>query len=118
MVVVVMIVAIMTEIAIVVLVRVMVVLYPPVLSIPVACEVLLPVMVWRNPTSALVRWPGPIALVPFVVTSHGVPIALDPDEVRPRTRRNHSHRSGRRRRTNPNADRELRMSRRPAQPEQ
>ena len=109
---------VVTEVTVVILVRAVVVLYPPVLSVPVAAEVLPPVMVGSNPMSSLVRRPSPIAVVPLVVISDRVPVALDPDKVRPWSRGKHGHGSGGWRRANPNPDRDLRVSCRSAQAKQ
>jgi len=107
---VVMVVAAVAEVSVVVVVPAVVVLYAAMLPVPVAGEVLLPIMVRSDPVSAFVRRPRPIALMPFVVRSYGVPIALNPDEIRPRTPGKHGHDSGRRRCANPDPDGDLRIS--------
>ena len=68
------------------------------IPIPIPYKVLSAVMMRRNPTGAHVRRLCPVTLVPFVVPSSGIPIALDPNEFRARCRReNVNHARSRRR---------------------
>jgi hypothetical protein len=65
---------------------------------PIPYKILPFVMMRRNPTRAPVRRSCPVSLVPFVVPSYGIPIALNPDEIRVRGRwKNANHTRGRRR---------------------
>ena len=68
------------------------------IPIPKPYKVLSAVMMRRNPTGAHIRWLCPVTLVPFVVPSYRIPIALDPDEIRARGRRKNANHTGRRRR--------------------
>jgi len=52
------------------------------IPIPKPYKKLSPVMMRRNPTSAPVRRPSPVTLVPFVVPSYRIPIPLHPQELR------------------------------------
>ena len=56
----------------------MFVVYPPVISIPVAVEESLSVMARYNPVSAEIRWPTPISVMPFVMVPHRRPVTLYP----------------------------------------
>jgi hypothetical protein len=93
-------------IAVFVFVPAVVVLEAAAVSVPIAREVLLAVVVWRDPVRARVRRAGPVAGVPLVVLAVRVPIALHPDEVRPRARR-HLNNPGRRGRANSDPERNL-----------
>jgi len=61
----------------------MVVVYTAVISIPVAVEESLSVVTGCDPVSAGIRWPTPISVMPFVMVSDRIPIALHPHIVRP-----------------------------------
>jgi hypothetical protein len=75
-----------------------IVLKTAVIPIPVPYKVLSAVMMRRNPTGAHVRRLCPITIVPFIVPSHRIPIALDPNEIRARCwRKNANHARSRRR---------------------
>jgi len=94
-------------IAIVFLVPMMVVLDAAMIAIPIANEIALPIMMWWHPMSADVRRTRPIAFVPFVVISDGIPVALNPHEVRSGAGWHDSNNARRRRRANANADGDL-----------
>jgi hypothetical protein len=68
------------------------------IPIPIPYKILPSVMVRGDPTRAHVRRPCPVSLVPFVVPSYRIPIALDPDEIRVRGRRKNADHTRRRRR--------------------
>ncbi len=85
----------------------MIVLKASVVSIPIAGEELLPVVVRRNPSSAYVGRASPVPSMPSIMSVVGVPIAVDPDVVGPRTSRNRVH-ARRRRRPDTNAKGNLR----------
>jgi hypothetical protein len=68
------------------------------IPIPIPYKILTTVMMRCNPARAHVRRPCPVSLVPFVVPSYRIPIALDPDEIRARGRRKNSNHTGSRRR--------------------
>ena len=62
-------------------------------SVPIPTVIPFAVVVRRDPTSALIRWPGPIAFVPSIMSSHGIPITPHPHASRIWHRRgNHSNR--------------------------
>jgi len=87
-------------------VPVMVMLPPAAISVPVTGKVSFTIMMRSYPVSTDIRRTRPIALVPFVMTSHRIPIALDPDEVGARTHRHGNH-SRRRRSSDPDSNRHL-----------
>jgi hypothetical protein len=84
-----------------------VVVYAAVFSIPVAVEESLSVVTGCDPVSAGIGWPSPISLIPAVVPSHGVPVTLHPNKIRPRTGRPNRDDAGRRGWTNSDSDRDL-----------
>jgi hypothetical protein len=63
---------------------VVVVFHAAVRSLPVTDEVSFAVVARRNPTSSFVGWSSPIAFVPLVTLSYGIPITLHPREFRTR----------------------------------
>jgi len=69
------------------------------IPIPKPYKVLSAVMMRRNPTGAHIRWLCPVTLVPFVVPSYRIPIALDPNEFRTRCRRKNANCARSRRRS-------------------
>ena len=102
--------AVVAEVAIVVMVPAVVVFEAAMIALPVAFEELATVIARTDPAGTLVRRPSPVSPVPTVVTAHGIPVALDPDVVWRWAHWRHDNRTGRRRRANPDADRDLRVS--------
>ena len=70
------------EIAVVATVPVMFMLSPAAISVPIARKITLPVVMRYDPASSLVWRPSPIAFMPLVVPSQGIPISFHPDEIR------------------------------------
>src|SRR5271169_1454034 len=70
------------EIAIMVMVPVMIVVNPAAISVPVAHKIMLSIVMRYNPPSSFVRRASPIAFMPFVVLSYGIPISFHPHELR------------------------------------
>jgi hypothetical protein len=69
-----------------------------VVSVPVA-DVILAAFVSRpNPARSCIRRTRPIAIMPFIVVSDRIPIAVDPNEIGARGARNDTHDARRRRR--------------------
>jgi hypothetical protein len=87
-------------------VPVVVMLPPATITLPITGEVSFSIIMRTYPVSTGVRRTRPIALVPFVMTPHRIPIALDPDEVGARTHRHGNH-SRRRRSSDPDSNRHL-----------
>jgi hypothetical protein len=48
------------------------------ISGPITHKILVALMTRRHPISALIRWPGPVSLMPSVMPSHWIPIPLHP----------------------------------------
>ena len=114
-----MVVAVMVmEVAVVVAIPVMVVLHPAAISVPVTDEIALAIVMRSDPTSALIRRPRPIALVPFVMVSHWIPVALDPNKLGARSLRRYRNNARRWRSTNADSDGDLCVSCRHTQSEQ
>jgi hypothetical protein len=74
--------AVIVVVAVSLVIPVVVVFNAPASPFPVTSVISLAIMVWSNPTSALVWWPRPIAFMPPVMSPHGIPIPLDPHEGR------------------------------------
>jgi hypothetical protein len=85
-----------TIVAVPVVIPVVIVLNPAVISLPVAFKKKAAVVMRRNPTSAGVWCPRPISVMPFVVISYGIPVALDPQEIGPWVSWRNPHHAGRR----------------------
>jgi hypothetical protein len=98
---------VIAEIAVMVMVRAVIVFHPTVFAFPIAVVEPLSVMVRPHPASAFIWRAAPIALMPLVVVSHGIPIALDPNELRSRTVRHNTHHARRWRRANSDSNRNL-----------
>ena len=70
-------------IAVVVAVPAMVMFAPAAIAFPVTIPVAIPFISRCNPTCAGVNRAGPVSFMPSIVASHWVPIAFNPNEVRP-----------------------------------
>src|SRR5215475_9540705 len=86
---------------------VMVMLEAAVGTVPVSDEELSAFVTRTNPVSSHVGWARPISVVPNVATIHWIPVAIDPDIIRSRLHRMHTHYARRRRRTNSDPYRNL-----------
>ena len=64
------------------LVRVVIVFDPAAVSFPIPCVISFSVVARCNPVSPLVGRSSPIALMPLIVISDGIPIALNPNVIR------------------------------------
>src|SRR4029077_13083167 len=87
------------------------------ISLPVTREVLVSIMMWTYPARTGIWRPRPITPVPLVMPSHGIPIALDPDEFGSGTHGHRNH-TGRRWRADSDSNRHLSGERRYADQEQ
>ena len=93
-------------IAVVVAIPMMVVLEAAVGAVPVAAVEATAFMARADPMRAGIRRTSPVTAMPDVIAVGGVPISLNPNELRTRTDRDNIM-SGRRRRANLNSDRDL-----------
>jgi hypothetical protein len=75
-----------------------IVLKTAMIPIPIPYKKLSTVMMRCNPASAQIRRPSPVTLVPFIMSSHRIPIAFDPHEIRARGRWKNANHVRRRRR--------------------
>jgi hypothetical protein len=75
-----------------------IVLKTAMIPIPIPYKKLSTVMSRRNPTGTHIRRPSPVTLVPFIMSSHRIPIAFDPHEFRARGRWKNANHARRRRR--------------------
>ena len=71
---------------------------------PVAGEELTAVMARTDPNEALARRAAPIAVMPDIAVTHGIPVAGDPNEIGARSRGTHVNDTRRRRRPDNDAD--------------
>jgi hypothetical protein len=92
---------------IMVFVPLVIVFHAAVISVPIACEILLSVMVGLYPASTLVWWTSPVAFMPFVVSSNRVPVPLQPHISRAGATSMDANYAGARRGTNPDSERDL-----------
>ena len=67
----------------------MIMLDAAMIAVPVAGEIFVTVMMRNDPVRAHVRRSSPIAVMPPVMPTHGIPIAFHPDIIRARPRRLH-----------------------------
>src|SRR6266699_2433447 len=71
-------------------------------TLPVTLKEAFSVVSWAHPDGAGIRPSRPIALVPLVMISHWIPIAIKPKVFRTWSYRSDPHHPGWRRRTDPN----------------
>jgi hypothetical protein len=92
--------------AVVITIPLVVVLFAAVISVPIAVIELAALIPGTHPASAGIRCASPVAFMPFVTVSYGIPVARDPEVFRTRTDRNNSHntRRGRRPDSDSNGD--------------
>jgi hypothetical protein len=69
------------KIPVTIMIKMMVVFNSAVLPGPVTRKVLLAIMVWRDPIGSYIGRPSPVALMPFVMVPHGIPIAFHPYKI-------------------------------------
>jgi hypothetical protein len=88
-------------------VPVVVVLDAAVLAFPIAAVEALTVVTRANPASALVGRTSPITTMPAIVATNGIPVAIDPEELRAGADRANSNDARRGRGTDYDSDRNL-----------
>jgi hypothetical protein len=84
-------------IVVAVMVPMVVMVKAAVIAVPIAGVILAAFMARSYPMRSLVWRPCPIAGVPFVMPSDGIPVALNPYKIRPWTSRNYTNYARRRR---------------------
>ena len=94
-------------VALVFTVPVVVVLDAAVLAFPIAAVEALTVVTRAYPASALVGRASPIAAMPAIVATDGIPVAIDPEELRAGADRANSNDARRGRGTDYDSDRNL-----------
>jgi hypothetical protein len=72
-------------IPIVVIVPVVIMFEAATISVPVTRIKLLSIMARLDPTSALIGWPRPVTVMPFIVVADRIPVTAYPCESRART---------------------------------
>jgi hypothetical protein len=93
--------------AVVITIPLVIVLLAAVISVPIAVVELAALIPGSHPASAGIRCAGPVAFMPFVMVSYGVPVARNPQVFRAGTDRNNSHSARRGRRPDPDSNRDL-----------
>jgi hypothetical protein len=77
------------------------------ISFPIAVVEALTIVTRSYPSSTVVGWSSPIAAMPPVVSSHGIPVTINPHKFRSRLRGKNSHHVRPRWRTDADTDRYL-----------
>jgi hypothetical protein len=99
--------AIAVEVAAIVAIPMVVMLAASAITLPVSLEEVLAVVMRPHPMRTGIRRTGPIAIMPSPAVSHGIPVAIHPQEVMRGRRGTKSQHAGRRRRADLYADRNL-----------
>jgi lysylphosphatidylglycerol synthetase-like protein (DUF2156 family) len=94
-------------IAVTIAIPFVIVLEAAVISVPITGIKPLAVVTRADPVGALVGRSAPVAFVPAIVSAHGIPVTINPDEVRARLRGKHSDHTRRWRRTNGDTNHDL-----------
>ncbi len=76
-------------------------------AIPIACVEAFTIVAGTYPACALIRRTAPVSRVPFIVTTDGIPVSIDPDEAGAGCRGSHGNHPGRRGRANSDPNRNL-----------
>jgi len=85
-------------------IRVVIVIAPTSIAVPIPGEVAAPLITRGYPTGVGVHGTGPVTRVPLVVISLWIPVALDPDKLRAGSRRQDPDNTRGRRRANLDSD--------------
>jgi hypothetical protein len=85
----------------------MIVIESPAVAVPISGVPAIAIVPRFNPARTDVGRTGPIAVVPAIPAVDDVPVAVDPDVLRPGTRRKDSYDAWRGRRSDSNPDRNL-----------
>jgi len=94
-------------VTIVIVIPLVVVFETAMIAVPVTGEIPLAVMARRDPASAGIRRTRPVSGMPVVVAIYGIPVAINPQEVRRWGDGPDGQNPGRGRRSNFDADRDL-----------
>src|SRR5579871_3236869 len=92
---------------VVVMIPMVVVFETAAIAVPVTCKILAAFMARPHPVGSLIRRPRPVARVPAVMPSIGIPVAIDPHKVGTRAPRNNTKHARRRRLSDIDADGDL-----------
>jgi hypothetical protein len=77
------------------------------ISFPITAVKALAIVTRSDPSSTLIGWTSPVATMPPVMSSHGIPVTIHPHKFRPRLIGNNSHHARPRWRTDSDTDRYL-----------
>jgi hypothetical protein len=77
------------------------------IAVPVAVVEKAAFEAWANPAGAGIRSTSPITFMPAVMSVNGIPVAFNPEKIGTRSRRWGNYHSGRRWRTDSDADTDL-----------
>jgi hypothetical protein len=97
-------------IAFMIVIPFMVVLDAAMFAFPIAVVEAFSVVARADPASTFIGWPAPIAFMPAIVTSDGIPVAADPDESGSGLRGHDGDNARFGRSANADANRDLRVS--------
>jgi len=73
-------------VSIAVMIPPMIMFKPAAIAFPVSLKILPTLVTRAYPSSTFIGWPGPIPIVPPVMMTDRVPVAVDPHKFRTRTR--------------------------------
>ena len=102
---------VVVKISVTIMIPMMVVFNSAVLPGPVAGKVSLATIVRVNPIGSYIGGASPVAVMPFVMVFHRIPVAFHPYEIRPRLWWLNIHDTGWRWRSDLDSDRNLRPNR-------
>jgi len=88
---------------------------PTMIAFPVSDKIPVSIVARRHPSRFVIWSLSPITFMPVVMSSHGVPVSLDPHELRSWSWRMNVNHSGRRRSANIDSNIDFRAECRPAQ---
>ena len=92
---------------IVIMIPMMIMFYMSAVAIPVAGEEAFAVVMRRHPAGPGIGWQSPVAFVPPVMSSHRVPVTVDPNIIRTRCPRDYSQHARRWRSADRDSNRNL-----------
>ena len=94
-------------IAVMIFIPTVIMFYAAVFAFPVAVVEAFAIVTWADPVGATVRRARPVAFMPAIMSTYGIPIAANPDKIWSWLLRKHGNHAWRRWRANPYADRNL-----------
>ena len=94
-------------IAVMIFIPTVIMFYAAVFAFPITVVEAFAIVTWADPAGAGVRRARPVAFMPAIVSTHGIPITANPDKIWSWLLRNHGNHAWRWWCANPYADRDL-----------